>query len=124
MHREGGRGERPAEALELFLEMKKTGVRVDEVPERVHQDVYIGSALVDMMYSKCGFSDNDASEVFAEIPCKNLVSWTALIVGYVSCERFKNALNAFEDILNLHLLLNLPAINFPNGGEDILNLLL
>nr|GMD90731.1 pentatricopeptide repeat-containing protein At1g50270 [Ipomoea batatas] len=117
------RNNRPAEALELFLEMKRTGVRVDEgtivsalctigmlgcvwfgkwlhgfyiVPGRVHQDIYIGSALVDM-YSKCGFCD-DASEAFAEMPCKNLVSWTALIAGYVNCERFKNALNAFEDM--------------------------
>lgn len=118
------RNGRPAEALELFLEMKRTDVRVDEgtivsalcavgmlrcawfgrwlhgfyiVPGRVPRDVYIGSALVDM-YSKCGFCE-DASEVFAEMPCKNLVSWTAMIAGYVNCERFKNALTAFEDML-------------------------
>ncbi|RAL48390.1 hypothetical protein DM860_005814 [Cuscuta australis] len=118
------RSSRPAEALELFLEMRRAGVSVDEgtvvsalcavgmsrcvwlgkwlhgfyiVPGRVPQDIYIGSSLVDM-YSKCGLC-SDAGLVFAEIPNKNLVSWTAMISGYVNCERFKEGLATFEDML-------------------------
>ncbi|KAM7484808.1 hypothetical protein LguiA_000817 [Lonicera macranthoides] len=111
-------------ALEVFVEMRSKGVKVDEVTivsvlggagmvgdiwfgrwvhgfyvesGRVHWDVYVGSALVDM-YSKCGNCD-DARKVFEEMPCRNIVSWSALIAGCVQCYRFKDALLVFCDML-------------------------
>ncbi|XVF43537.1 hypothetical protein PTKIN_Ptkin02bG0047500 [Pterospermum kingtungense] len=64
---------------------------------RVKWDVFIGSALVDM-YSKCGCCD-DARQYFDEMPSKNVVSWSALIAGYVQCNRFKEAFVVFQDML-------------------------
>ncbi|CAH9101108.1 unnamed protein product [Cuscuta europaea] len=118
------RNGRPSEALELFLHMRGAGVKVDEgtivsalcavglsrcswfgkwlhgfyiIPGRVHQDIFIGSSLVDM-YSKCGLC-SDASLVFSEMPNKNIVSWTVMISGFINCEQFKNALATFESML-------------------------
>lgn len=64
---------------------------------RVKWDLFIGSALVDM-YSKCGCCD-DARQYFDEMPGKNVVSWSALISGYVQCNRFKEAFVVFQDML-------------------------
>ncbi|KAF8389577.1 hypothetical protein HHK36_024093 [Tetracentron sinense] len=112
------------EGLDCFLKMRFMGVRVDEVTVvsvlsavgmvgdawfgrwihgfyvesgRVHWDVYVGTALVDM-YSKCGFCD-DARNVFDEMPKRNVVCWSALIAGYVQCSRYKDALFVFQDML-------------------------
>lgn len=43
-------------------------------------NVFVGSALIDM-YAKCGNVDI-AQKVFYQLPEKNVVSWTAMIVGY------------------------------------------
>ncbi|GMI90221.1 hypothetical protein like AT1G50270 [Hibiscus trionum] len=48
---------------------------------RIEWDVFVGSAIVDM-YSKCGFFD-DARKYFNQMPIRNVVSWTALIAGYL-----------------------------------------
>ncbi|XP_059279562.1 pentatricopeptide repeat-containing protein At1g50270 [Lycium ferocissimum] len=115
----------PVKALELFMEMREAQVKVDEVAVvaalspagtlrcvwfgrclhafyveagRVSRDVYIGSALVDM-YAKCGFWD-DALKVFEDMPYKNLISWSAMIAGCVNCNRFKEALCVFEEMLS------------------------
>jgi pentatricopeptide repeat protein len=112
------------QGLRCFMEMISTGVRVDEVTVvsvlcaagmvgdiwfgkwvhgfyveagRVQWDVYIGSALVDM-YSKCGYCE-DARKVFDEIPRRNVVSWSALIAGYVQCNKYRDALLVFHDML-------------------------
>lgn len=114
----------PIEGLKCFKQMISSGVKVDEVtvvsalsaagmtgnilfgrcvhgfyiqPGRVKWDVYVGCVLVDM-YSKCGYS-NDARRVFDEMPIKNVVSWSALIAGYVQGNRFKDALLLFQDML-------------------------
>ncbi|XP_034698511.1 pentatricopeptide repeat-containing protein At1g50270 [Vitis riparia] len=118
------RNGRAVEALECFVEMRSSGVEVDEVTivsvlcaaamlrdvwfgrwvhgfyvesGRVIWDVYVGSALVDM-YSKCGYCD-DAVKVFNEMPTRNLVSWGALIAGYVQCNRYKEALKVFQEMI-------------------------
>ncbi|KAJ7954505.1 Pentatricopeptide repeat-containing protein [Quillaja saponaria] len=114
----------PIEGLQYFLKMRSIGMRVDEMTivsvlcasglvgdtnfgrwvhgfyveaGRVRWDVYVGSALVDM-YCKCGRCD-DAHKVFDEMPFRNIVSWTALIAGYVHCNKFKNALLVFQHML-------------------------
>ncbi|KAL8535688.1 hypothetical protein ACS0TY_011358 [Phlomoides rotata] len=118
------RNARPLEALELFLEMRASGVAVDEVAVvtalcvvgmlgcvwlgrwihgfyvesgRVVRDVYVCTALVDM-YLKCGCSE-DALRVFGDMPHRNLVSWSALLAGFVQCNRFKDVLILFHEML-------------------------
>lgn len=44
-------------------------------------DKHIGTALIDM-YSKCR-QTVDAQKVFEDLPSKNLVTWNAMIAGYV-----------------------------------------
>ncbi|KAH7447866.1 hypothetical protein KP509_01G124700 [Ceratopteris richardii] len=57
-------------------------------------DATIGSALVDM-YAKCG-SLVKAQRVFDDILEKNLISWTALINGYVKHGYAQEALGCFK----------------------------
>lgn len=112
------------EALTCFKEMRLNGVGVDAVTvvsvlvaagisgdvwfgkwvhgfyivrNRVPFDVYVGSALIDM-YSKCGCCD-DACRAFQDMPSRNVVCWTALIVGYVQCDLFNSALDVFKDMI-------------------------
>ncbi|KAJ8477529.1 hypothetical protein OPV22_021256 [Ensete ventricosum] len=113
-----------SDALAVFVKMRTLGVHVDEVTivsvlkgcgllgnvwlgrcvhgfyvacGRVKWDVYVGSALVDM-YAKCGCCD-DARELFDEMPLRNVVTWSTMITGYVQCDRYKNALSLFRDML-------------------------
>ncbi|GAV81844.1 PPR domain-containing protein/PPR_2 domain-containing protein/DYW_deaminase domain-containing protein [Cephalotus follicularis] len=46
----------------------------------VDENIFVGSALVDM-YGKCG-SIEDAEQAFCEMPERNLVTWNAMIGGY------------------------------------------
>ena len=67
------------------------------VKERLlHTDVVIGNALVDM-YAKCG-ALMKAREVFDELRVKNVVTWTALIMGYVQYGHSKEALSLFSQM--------------------------
>ncbi|OMO71909.1 hypothetical protein COLO4_27937 [Corchorus olitorius] len=56
---------------------------------------YLGTALLDM-YVKCG-SLRDARSVFNELSTVDLVSWTAMIVGYSQSGFPKEALKLFID---------------------------
>lgn len=60
-------------------------------------DVFITSALVDM-YAKCRQLE-DARKVFDEIPCRNVVSWTSMINGYVQNDYPREALLLFKEQL-------------------------
>ncbi|KZV18854.1 pentatricopeptide repeat-containing protein mitochondrial-like [Dorcoceras hygrometricum] len=60
-------------------------------------DIFITSALVDM-YAKCGHLE-DARKVFDEIPCRNVVSWTSMINGYVQNDYPREALLLFKEQL-------------------------
>jgi pentatricopeptide repeat protein len=55
---------------------------------------FVGNALVDM-YAKRGMLDK-AREVFDELPCRDVVSWNALIAGYVDRGCGEEALLCFE----------------------------
>ena len=46
----------------------------------LHKDIRIGNSLVGL-YAKCG-AILKAQEVFDELPCKDVISWNALITGY------------------------------------------
>lgn len=104
------------EALDLFYQMRRTGIAMDhfafasvlpacanlaalEVGKEVHQDiarngyecnVFAGSALVDM-YVKCGAIEA-ARNVFDKIPERNAVLWTVMISAYARNGRGEEAL--------------------------------
>ncbi|KAJ0988414.1 hypothetical protein J5N97_006770 [Dioscorea zingiberensis] len=61
--------------------------------------VAVGSSLV-YMYSKCGLL-GDAFKMFDEMPLRDVVSWTALIVGCVRNGEFELGLCCFKEILHI-----------------------
>jgi pentatricopeptide repeat protein len=94
-------------ALRCFEQMRKEGISPNEVTymcvlracgseghlglgKEIHgeiddepslgKDMVIGTALVDM-YAKCGMLD-EARDVLAELPGRDVVSWNALLSGY------------------------------------------
>eukprot|EP01018_Ginkgo_biloba_P019393 Gb_22805 [translate_table: standard] len=114
-----GHGE---EALRLFCEVLRAGMKPDqstfssvlsasasiaalEQGKQVHVHtiktgfescVVVGNALVDM-YAKCGSID-DARAKFEEMPERDMVSWTVLILGYAQHGRAKEALQLFDQM--------------------------
>eukprot|EP01018_Ginkgo_biloba_P022487 Gb_36081 [translate_table: standard] len=94
------------EAMTLFYQMQRAGMRADEFSfasiltacagvegleqgEQVHayitkmgfeSNVFVGSALVDM-YAKCGYLIG-ARQIFNKMPKRNVISWTAMIAAY------------------------------------------
>lgn len=50
------------------------------------------------MYSKCG-ELKDARTLFDDIPMKNVVSWTSMIVGYVQNDNAHEAICLFKELL-------------------------
>lgn len=110
------------EAFKLFSQMHRLGEQMNLVtfacvltaftsPETLEQgtqvhgrivkagletDVSVANALV-TMYVKCGSVD-DACCVFEGLPDPNLVSWTAMIAGYVQHERSGEALELFSEM--------------------------
>ncbi|XP_020599351.1 putative pentatricopeptide repeat-containing protein At3g13770, mitochondrial [Phalaenopsis equestris] len=65
----------------------------------VAHDLFASSALTDM-YAKS--SDMDSAElVFEETPRQNLVSWNALLVGYVHNHQFHKAISVFSGLFRL-----------------------
>lgn len=61
-------------------------------------ELFVGSNLADM-YSKCG-AMVEACKVFEEMPCKDEVSWTAMIDGYAKNGDFEAALLAYKRMIN------------------------
>lgn len=110
------------EAFELYREMKTEGLKMDQFTfgsvlpacgglgainqgKQIHgsiirtnlQDhVYVGSALIDM-YCKCKCIDY-AKTVFDRMKQKNVVSWTAMVVGYGQIGRAEEAVKIFIDM--------------------------
>ncbi|CAK9855822.1 unnamed protein product [Sphagnum jensenii] len=96
-------------ALELFQQMQQEGVRPNSVTfvgvlnacasvlaledgRCAHKqiiesgwdsDIFVGSSLVDM-YAKCG-SMEDAWNLFKNMPSRDVVTWTTMILGHVKC---------------------------------------
>ncbi|KAH9535065.1 hypothetical protein CY35_17G034800 [Sphagnum magellanicum] len=108
--------------MELFKQMQKRGMRPDrftfvpvlnacaglralEEGRRAHQlimqtgceaDVFVGSSLVDM-YAKCGHVE-DALRVFNNMPSRDVVTWSALILGHVKYGQGQKALELFRQM--------------------------
>jgi len=109
-------------AMELFHQMQQEGISPNKftfVPvlntcaklqlleegRLVHQQiiqsrcefgVFVGSSLVDM-YTKCG-SMEEAQRVFHLMPSRDVVSWTAMILGHVKCGEGQKALELFQQM--------------------------
>ncbi|MCO5583059.1 hypothetical protein L7F22_036966 [Adiantum nelumboides] len=56
-------------------------------------DSFVGNTLVDM-YAKCGFLSS-AQQAFDELSCQDMVSWNALITGYIENGFFNQSLQCF-----------------------------
>lgn len=110
------------EAIEFFREMKMEGVIMDQftfgsvlpacggleainegkqihaciIRTNLQDNIYVGSALIDM-YCKCK-SIQYAKTVFDRMKQKNVVSWTAMVVGYGQTGRAEEAVKIFIDM--------------------------
>jgi len=108
------------EAFRFFDKMIKSGVEPNRVTfmsilsacttlqkgRQIHNDIIqagygsdprVKTALLSM-YAKCG-SLKDACIMFGKIPKQNVVSWNAMITGYVQNEQYENALDTFQEML-------------------------
>ncbi|XP_062233320.1 pentatricopeptide repeat-containing protein At3g20730-like [Phragmites australis] len=114
---------RPQEALELFALMLRSGARPNQftfgsaasacagagcarIGEQVHGcaakgrfagDMFVQSALMDM-HLRCG-SVADARRLFAAMERKDVVSWNALLRGFVERGHYSDALGLFSPLL-------------------------
>ncbi|XP_022144577.1 putative pentatricopeptide repeat-containing protein At3g08820 [Momordica charantia] len=64
-------------------------------------DVFVKTSLLSL-YAKCDNLEN-ALKVFDDIPDKNVVSWTAIITGYIGSGQFREAIDAFKRLLEMGL---------------------
>ncbi|PHU06288.1 putative pentatricopeptide repeat-containing protein [Capsicum chinense] len=64
-------------------------------------DVFVNTGLV-CLYSKCGLLD-DAHKVFDDMreDLKNVVSWTAIMTGYIGVGKFREAIELFRRSLEM-----------------------
>ncbi|XP_048329913.2 pentatricopeptide repeat-containing protein At1g74600, chloroplastic [Ziziphus jujuba] len=60
------------------------------------EDVFVGTALVDL-YAKCRKMD-EAVKKFSQMPIRNVVSWTAIISGFVKKDDSISAVKFFRDM--------------------------
>ncbi|KAI5081275.1 hypothetical protein GOP47_0004458 [Adiantum capillus-veneris] len=109
------------EALACFQQMRREGISPNAITytcilkaygiteeveggKRIHDEIVskgllqkhveLGSALIDM-YSKCGIL-TIARQVLDKLPVRDLVSWSALIVGYAQRGQAEQALDCFQ----------------------------
>eukprot|EP01018_Ginkgo_biloba_P030851 Gb_21555 [translate_table: standard] len=111
------------EALTLYSKMRQASVEPDNITfsivlkacaslsaleegKEIHyhiirsgydRDVFVGTALVDM-YAKCG-SIEIARQLFDKMPDRNIVSWSAMIAGYVQNGNPVEVLTLFHQML-------------------------
>eukprot|EP00250_Pteridium_aquilinum_P009902 c19016_g1_i1 orf=418-2880(+) len=81
-------------ALEDFKEGKTVHAHI--VAYGLHADAFMGSFLVDM-YVKCA-SLEEATIAFQGLPRRNVISWNALIAGYVNNGHEQIALHLFHEL--------------------------
>ncbi|KAF7820523.1 pentatricopeptide repeat-containing protein [Senna tora] len=118
------------EALGMYYEMRDCGVKMDhftfsivvricarlaslEHAKQAHAalvrhgfgfDIVANTSLVDF-YSKWGRIE-DARHVFDRMPCKNVISWNALIAGYGNHGQGEEAVDIFEQMLQERMIPN------------------
>ncbi|XP_050215576.1 pentatricopeptide repeat-containing protein At1g08070, chloroplastic-like [Mercurialis annua] len=110
------------EALDMFRRMQNVGLKPDAVTlvavlnscanlgvlelgkwahsymDKIHikGDGYVGNALVDM-YAKCGCID-EAFKAFQAMKCRDVYSYTAMIVGFAIHGKAHKALDVFSEM--------------------------
>ncbi|KAJ7299040.1 hypothetical protein O6H91_Y317700 [Diphasiastrum complanatum] len=62
----------------------------------LQSNVFVLNCLIDM-YAKCGSID-DAFNIFEDMPTRDTVSWSAMILGYVRCGKAQKALELFRQM--------------------------
>ena len=62
----------------------------------LEKDIVLSSALIDM-YAQCGVIEK-AQAVHGELPLRDVMSWTELIVGYVQHGKGHAVLNCLENM--------------------------
>ena len=84
-------------------------IHVEIVKKRfLEKDVVLGNALVDM-YAKCGILVK-AKQVLEDLPIRDIVSWNALIAGYVQQGQGQEALNCLEHMQSEGLYLYIESL--------------
>ncbi|KAI5055280.1 hypothetical protein GOP47_0030425 [Adiantum capillus-veneris] len=78
--------QRDAKGQEIHCEIERLGL--------LDKDVNLGNSLVDM-YAKCGCLSK-ALEVFVRLPMRDVITWTALVGGYVEYSCDEEALKCLE----------------------------
>lgn len=64
-------------------------------------DVYVKTSLL-CLYAKCGYMEH-AHKVFDDMPDKNVVSWTAIVSGYIGTGKYRQAIDTFLKLLEMGL---------------------
>ncbi|XP_057743763.1 putative pentatricopeptide repeat-containing protein At1g56570 [Arachis stenosperma] len=62
-----------------------------------NNNLALSNALIDM-YGKCG-NITDSHKIFSQMPCKNLVSWTSMMIGYGAHGHGKEATKLFNEMV-------------------------
>ncbi|KAJ9560184.1 LOW QUALITY PROTEIN: hypothetical protein OSB04_005344 [Centaurea solstitialis] len=75
------------------------GVHGLVIKYREEEDVFVGTAIVDF-YAKCGQVE-EALKKFSRMSVRNVVSWTAIITGFVQKSEFQSALKLFKEMISL-----------------------
>ncbi|XP_077213338.1 pentatricopeptide (PPR) repeat-containing protein [Tasmannia lanceolata] len=70
----------------------------------LENDIFVATSIVDL-YAKCG-DINEAVKEFVGMPTRNVVSWTAIISGFVQNEDSVNALNFFKEMKEIGVEIN------------------
>ncbi|KAL5727894.1 hypothetical protein ACHQM5_001038 [Ranunculus cassubicifolius] len=110
------------EALKIFTELREIGISPDKFTypfvvkacgrcyriregrgvhclvfkEGFSDDHYVGNTLVSM-YAECG-EIGFARLVFDEMPERDVVSWSSMVAGYVTCQYYVEAVAAFQQM--------------------------
>jgi pentatricopeptide repeat protein len=71
-------------------------IHVQIVQTRFESHVYVASSLVNM-YAKCGSLEN-AWTVFNRMPARDVVAWSAMILGHVKSGQGQKALELFQQM--------------------------
>ena len=79
-------------------------MHVEIIKKGFDKDLLIGSTLVDM-YVQIGLMEV-TRQVFDNLPVKDVILWTALIIGYVEHEHGEEALNLMKEMQTHNILPN------------------
>ncbi|GAB2272465.1 hypothetical protein Dimus_007289 [Dionaea muscipula] len=84
----------------------------------VQSNVFVGSSLVDL-YAKLSSSVDDARSAFEDTHEPNVVSFTALMCGYLKSGRFKEALELFKSMPERNVITwNAIICGFSQSGQN------